>query len=139
MAGPVEEAGKVATSFLETMRGQPLVLVLALMNVALLLFLFYYLSRITSRTETTAAALFTAQDKLFTQWGAIIKDTNDLTEKTIHCILPDDALKLLQAPVQRPPPVAAPERPSAPAPLPRDERGELKLPMLRLADDPKGD
>jgi hypothetical protein len=107
MAGVVEEGVKVAGGVIDALRGNPLALAMGIMNIALLLFLFYYLSRITSRTETTVQALFTANDKLYEQWKGIIKDTNDLTEKSMHCILPEDALKLLQMPA----------RPAAPEPL----------------------
>ena len=40
--------------------------------------------------------LFTAQDKLYAQWAVIVKDTNELTEKSLHCITVDDALKLIR-------------------------------------------
>jgi hypothetical protein len=89
---------KSAGEFIQTFRQQPLVLMLGLMNIVLLVFLFYYLSRITARTETTVHALFESQDKLFTQWGTIVKDQNALTERVMHCILPEDAIKLMQAP-----------------------------------------
>jgi hypothetical protein len=98
MAGAVEEGAKVAGNLLEVMRSQPLVLMMGLMNAGLLVFLWLYMSRITTRTETTAAALFGAQDKLFAQWGVIVKDTSELAEKSLHCISVDDALKLLSAP-----------------------------------------
>jgi hypothetical protein len=103
--GALEEAAKATGGFIETMRSQPLVLMMGLMNIGLLLFLFYYLSRITARTENTVAALFTANDKLYSQWGTVIKDQQLLTEKVMHCILPEDALKLLQTPsrsIERP-------------------------------------
>lgn len=98
MAGMVEEGTKVATSLIETMRHQPLVLAMMLMNIGLLVFLGWYMSRITSRTELTVQALFGSQDKLYTQWGTIVKDTSDLAEKSLHCITVDDALKLLRVP-----------------------------------------
>lgn len=115
MTGVLEEAAKATGGFIDALRQQPLVLMMGLMNGLLLLFLFYYMSRITARTEITVNSLFTAQDKLFDQWGGIIKDTNNLTEKAIHCILPDDAIKLLQVP--RAAPIPEPQRPAAPAPL----------------------
>ena len=99
--GVLEEGVKTAGGIVDALRQQPLALAMGLMNIALLVFLFYYLSRITTRTEVTLKELFTAQDKLFTQWADIVKDTNALVEKTNHCILPEDALKLMQA--QRPP------------------------------------
>src|SRR4029077_12274346 len=94
----VKQAGNVATGIVDSMKSQPLAIAMVLMNIALLLFLFYYLSRITARTETTVAALFQANDKLFTQWGTIVKDQASLVEKTMHCILPEDVLKILQSP-----------------------------------------
>jgi hypothetical protein len=110
--GALEEAAKATGGFIETMRSQPLVLMMGLMNIGLLLFLFYYLSRITARTENTVAALFSANDKLYSQWGTVIKDQQGLTEKVMHCILPEDALKLLQAPPRSP--IQDPQRPQAP-------------------------
>ena len=38
--GPAEEAGKVATSFIESMKGQPLALALCFMNVGLLIIMY---------------------------------------------------------------------------------------------------
>ena len=96
--GILEESVKTAGGVIDALRSQPLALAMGIMNICLLLFLFYYLSRITSRTELTVNALFTANDKLYSQWQDIIKDTNALTEKTMHCILPEDAIKLLQLP-----------------------------------------
>jgi hypothetical protein len=108
--GVLEESVKQAGGVIDAMRSQPLALAMGLMNVALLLFLFYYLSRITSRTEITVNSLFQAQDKLYTQWAGVIKDTNALTEKTMHCILPEDAIKLMQVPILR----DVPARPAEP-------------------------
>ena len=121
----VKQVGNVATGIIDSMKSNPLAIAMVLMNIALLLFLFYYLSRITARTETTVASLFTANDKLFTQWGQIVKDQGALVEKSIHCILPEDALKLLQVPARE-----APARPSAPAAPEAPAR-----PQLQKADD----
>lgn len=112
----VKQVGNVATGIVDSMKSQPLAIAMVLMNIALLLFLFYYLSRITARTETTVQALFAANDKLFTQWGAIVKDQATLVEKTMHCILPEDALKLIQSPPRpyAPEPPARPVAPEAP-------------------------
>jgi hypothetical protein len=112
--GALEEGGKAIANVTDAMRSQPLAIALVLMNLGLLVYLYYYTSRITSRTETTAAALFDANNKLYAQFGNIVKDTNALAEKTIHCILPEDAVRLLQA---RPPVTEPPARPQAPAPL----------------------
>jgi len=96
--GLLEDGMKAAGEFVGTFKQQPLVLMLGLMNIVLLIFLFYYLSRITSRTETTVGMLFAAQDKLYGQWSEVMKDQNALTEKVLHCVMPEDALKLMQAP-----------------------------------------
>jgi hypothetical protein len=117
----VKQVGNVATGIVDSMRGSPLAIAMVLMNIALLLFLFYYLSRITARTETTVQALFAANDKLFSQWGTIVKDQGALVEKSMHCILPEDALKLLQVPTRAAPPSEPPARPAAP------DRPQLQL------------
>ena len=107
----VGEGGKAIGGVIDAMRTQPLVLAMMLMNVGLLLFLGWYMSRITSRTETTVGQLFAGQDKLFTQWGTIVKDTSDLAEKSLHCITVEDAIKLLSAPKAAPlsfPPLSLP-------------------------------
>lgn len=95
--GAVEESAKAAGTLFHTLRDQPLALSMGLMNIALLVFLFFYLSRITTRTETTAAQLFQANDKLFTQWAEVVNDTHKMMERSSHCILPEDALKLINA------------------------------------------
>jgi hypothetical protein len=118
--GALEEGGKAISGLMEAMRNQPLVLMMGLMNAGLLVFLWLYMSRITARTEITVGNLFAAQDKLYTQWGTIVKDTNELAEKSLHCVTVDDALKLI-----RPPPASVePTRLPLP-PLPT-------LPILRL-------
>jgi hypothetical protein len=127
--GVLEEGGKAVSGVVDAMRPQPLVLAMGLMNIALLIFLFYYLSRITTRTETTAAQLFTANDKLFSQWADVVNDTHRMMEKSQHCIMPDDAMKLLNAgiatygisPIGRLAPIppiepVEPARPSEPKP-----------------------
>lgn len=96
--GIMEEIAGTGRGVVEALKGSPMALAMGLMNIALLLFLFYYLSRITSRTEVTVGELFKAQDKVYAQWGAIVKDTGELAEKSLHCITVDDALKLLGAP-----------------------------------------
>jgi hypothetical protein len=136
--GALEEGGKAIGGVVDAMRSQPLAIALVLMNLGLLVYLYYYTNRITSRTEMTAQALFDANNKLYAQFGTIIKDTNILAEKTIHCILPSDALQLLQAP--RPyssPPPAAPERPQEPQ-RPQAPRGDLKIdpPKPAAVEDP---
>jgi hypothetical protein len=113
--GAIEEAGKAVGGVVESFRSTPAMLAIIIMNIGLMLLLYYYMNRITTRTETTAVELFQQQDKLFQQWGGIIKDTNVLTEKAMHCILPDDALKLLQQPPRTYGTDTMPSRPEAPS------------------------
>lgn len=103
--GALEEGAKAAGGVIEAMRTQPLVLMMGLMNAGLLVFLWLYMNRITTRTETTVGNLFTAQDKVYEQWGKIVKDTSELAEKSLHCVTVDDALKLLTAPRTPPTPL----------------------------------
>jgi hypothetical protein len=124
MAGALEEAAKATGGFIDALRSQPLVLMMGLMNIVLLVFLFYYLTRITARTETTVAALFSSNDKIFERWATVIKDQGTLVEKSMHCILPEDALKLLALP-----PREAPARPEAPAPLQRQSFPPIWMPL----------
>ena len=113
--GVLEEGAKAAGGVVDAMRGQPLAIANIVLNIAFLVFLFYYVSIIAERAKFAVAEMYAAQDKLSNQWTAVLKDTNDLTEKTMHCILPSDALMLLNA---RPSGIAPPpDRPAAPAPL----------------------
>jgi hypothetical protein len=112
--GALEEGGKAVTGLLEAMRSQPLVLMMGLMNAGLLIFLWMYMSRITARTEITVGNLFGAQDKLYTQWGKIVSDTQELAEKSLHCVTVDDALKLIRPPAVQPQGAPAPGLPTLP-------------------------
>jgi hypothetical protein len=139
--GVLEEGAKAAGGVIDALRTSPGVLATVIMNIVLLAFLWYYLTRITARTETTVAALFTSQDKLFTQWAGMMKDQNALTEKTMHCILPSDVEQLLRIPrgaiePQRP---SDPQRPSAPAPLDRPSAPMPFGPTLRWPISPSSD
>ena len=127
MAGIAEETVKVAGGVVDAMRGSPLAIANIILNIAFLVFLFYYVTIIADRAKATVDMLFTAQNKAYEQWAVIVKDTNDLTEKTMHCILPSDALMLLNA---RPSGLAPPpDRPAAPEPLqPRAQ--SLSSPVL---------
>jgi hypothetical protein len=135
MTGALEEAAKATGGFIDAMKTSPLALANLMLNVAFLVFLFYYVSRIATRAETTVAAMFAANDKIYAQWGVVVKDQNALTEKAMHCILPEDALKLLQAPPRSP--IQEPQRPQAP-------RGDLYVdppkprPGSATEDDPTG-
>lgn len=107
MVGPVEEIGKVAGGVVDALRAQPLALANIVLNIAFLVFLFYYVSIIATRAQTTVKELFTAQDNLYKQWAVMIKDQQLLMEKSLACISIEDAMRLIQAPrfeVPLPPP-----------------------------------
>jgi hypothetical protein len=127
--GVLEEGAKVAGGVVDAMRGSPLAIANIILNVAFLVFLFYYVSIIANRAQNTVREMFQAQDNLYKQWSGIIKDTNALTEKAMHCLLPEDAIKLLTIPRYAPPLPEAPARPqNAPLQhlLPPDRRTELE-------------
>jgi hypothetical protein len=96
--GVLEEGVKTAGGVVDALRANPLALANIVLNIAFLIFLFYYVSIIASRAEKTVKELFVAQDNVFKQWAVVVKDQQLLTEKTMHCILPEDAIKLLQLP-----------------------------------------
>ena len=83
MAG-TEETAKVASGVVDAMRNQPGYCE----HQAQYRFFrnFYYVSRIPTRAEGTRKELFCGAGRL-RQWGVIIKDTNELTEKSMHCNL----------------------------------------------------
>jgi hypothetical protein len=110
--GVLEEGVKTAGGVVDALRANPLALANIVLNIAFLVFLFYYVTIIAHRAEGTVKELFQAQDNVFKQWGVMVKDQQGLTEKMMHCILPEDALKLLQAPRVQPqnwPPYAPPK------------------------------
>lgn len=117
MAGILEEGVKTAGGVVDALRAQPLQLANIVLNIAFLIFLFYYVSIIATRAQNTVNALFVANDKMYTQWATVLKDQQGLTEKVMHCILPEDAIKLLQLPPRQfvsPEVPLPPSRPIAP-------------------------
>jgi hypothetical protein len=132
--GVVEEAGKTVSGVVEAFKSTPAMLAIIVMNIGLMLLLYYYMNRITTRTEITLKEMYAANDKIYTQWGAVVKDTNQLTERALHCILPDDALKLFQG-GQAPPPRYAPPMPEAPQ-APRQNNFRGKSPVFKEIDIP---
>jgi hypothetical protein len=107
--GALEEVAKATSQAVSSMGQTPLVLALVIMNLGLLVFHWYYTARVQDRIENTAKQFFMNSQEQGKQWTTVLAEQNKLTEKTIHCILPEDALKLLQG-AQRAP-VAAPEKP----------------------------
>jgi hypothetical protein len=73
--GPVEEAGQTARSFVDALKGQPAVLALIVANAAMLVFMFYALSK---------AAQF--RDNLLTQQFNYQREVSQLLAK---CIIPE--------------------------------------------------
>jgi hypothetical protein len=72
--GPVEEAGQTARSFIEALKSQPATLALIIANAAMLVFMFYALSK---------AAQF--RDNLLTQQFTYQREVSLLLAK---CIVP---------------------------------------------------
>ena len=130
--GVLEEGAKAVGSMVDGLRSNPLALANVTLNICFLVFLFYYVSRISTRAEHTVSQLFEAQDKAYAQWAEMLKDTNRLAEKTMHCILPEDAIRLLQAPRYAPEP---PQRPAPPAPLDQPQRQSWPPRWLPLNSD----
>jgi hypothetical protein len=112
--GVMEEGGKAVSGVVDAFRSTPAMLAIIIMNIGLMLLLYYYMNRITTRTEVTLKEMYAANDKIYTQWGLVVKDTNALTERALHCILPEDALKLFNARPTPPPPYGSDTMPQAP-------------------------
>jgi hypothetical protein len=73
--GPTEEAGQTARSFIDALKGQPAVLALIVANAAMLVFMFYALSK---------AAQF--RDNLLTQQFNYQREVSQLLAK---CVIPE--------------------------------------------------
>jgi hypothetical protein len=73
--GPTEEAGQTARSFIDALKGQPAVLALIVANAAMLVFMFYALSK---------AAQF--RDNLLTQQFNYQREVSLLLAK---CVIPE--------------------------------------------------
>jgi hypothetical protein len=56
--GPVEEAGQTARSFIDALKGQPATLAMAVVNFALLAFIFYALQRAAESREKLLEQVF---------------------------------------------------------------------------------
>jgi len=112
MNGLLEKGAESVTGIVTAMRDTPLVLALVLMNIALLVFHWYYASRVQDRIEKTAGQFFQNQVTQNQQWTAVLADQQKLAEKMMHCMLPEDVGKILQTPKPYAPPApAVPERP----------------------------
>lgn len=62
--GAVEEAGKVATGFIDSMKAQPLALAMIALNVAFLIFFWFIFSRAAEYSHQREQSLFAAQKEL---------------------------------------------------------------------------
>ena len=74
--GPVEEAGATTRSFFEIMRGQPATLALIVANAAMLVFMFYALSRAAEFRDNLLKQQFDYQHRV--------------TELLAKCVVPDN-------------------------------------------------
>ena len=75
MTGPVEEAGKVASGFIDALKAQPAVLALTVANIGMMVFIFYALH---------AGAVFRQQ--LIENQYTLMRETSQLLAK---CVVPD--------------------------------------------------
>lgn len=58
MAGPVEEAGKVAGGLIEALKAQPAVLALTVANIGMMVFIFYALHAAATFRDTMIRQMF---------------------------------------------------------------------------------
>ncbi len=75
MAGAVEESAKVAVGFMDALKREPLSLALVVMNLCLLAFCYFILSKVADQREREVNLLY--QDK---------KEVRELLAK---CVVPD--------------------------------------------------
>jgi hypothetical protein len=73
--GPVEEVGKVATGFIESMKSQPLALALVVMNFTLLVFFWWILDTVAKTAEKRQALVAAEQ--------------HEIRELLVKCIVPE--------------------------------------------------
>jgi len=79
MAGAVEEGGKVAESFIEALKREPISLALVVMNVALLL-MFFYVAQKSSETRAHEVQLIYDNEKRTAELLARCVDPGTLRE-----------------------------------------------------------
>jgi predicted DNA-binding protein (UPF0278 family) len=80
--GPTEEIGKVANTFMDSLKSQPLSLALVVMNAMLLGYIYY--------TETRYVE---GRRIAFTK---IVEQQQNMAELLAHCIPADDIKKLME-------------------------------------------
>lgn len=62
--GPAEEVGKVATGFIDAMKGQPLALALVLMNILLLVLFWFTIKTVGDHNQERELALMNEQKEV---------------------------------------------------------------------------
>jgi hypothetical protein len=75
--GPVEEAGKLAGGFMESLKSQPLALALVVMNIALLALFFWIGKTVAATREREINLLYT--------------DQKEIRELLSRCVVPKEA------------------------------------------------
>ena len=80
--GPTEEVGKIAGSFIDSMKTQPLSLALVVMNIILLGYMFYIEMRFSEGRKYA--------------FEQIIGQQKDMATMLAHCIPAEDIKKLLE-------------------------------------------
>jgi len=76
--GPAEEAGKVAATFMDIMRAQPLSLALVIMNFALIGLIYFGTSTISERRAKEFERIMEQQEKL----GQLLYNCVPVKDKT---------------------------------------------------------
>lgn len=64
MSGPVEEAGKAASSFIDALKAQPLSLALVVMNMSLLAYMFYWASAVTTARQESVRLILEVEKQV---------------------------------------------------------------------------
>jgi hypothetical protein len=75
MAGAVEEGAKVAVGFMDALKREPLSLALVVMNLCLLAFCYFILSKVADQREREVALMY--------------QDKKEVRELLARCVVPD--------------------------------------------------
>lgn len=97
MAPIGEETGKTARSVVDALKTQPLLLSLVLLNVAMIVFMFYYVSNTFRARTVSVDQLFTSQKVMFEQWANVLQHQQALADKLEKCVPIDEVGKLIES------------------------------------------
>lgn len=94
--GVSEEVGQTARGIVAALASQPLLLSLVLLNLAMIAFMFYYITQTFKARTSNLEQLYSSQQVIFGQWSDILKHQATLIEKLEHCVAIDDFAKLAE-------------------------------------------